>query len=184
MTTETSTIQTRVPPIKVVGASRVFASLGFGALLGVFSGFAVSAIFWPAAHTSSLRTGLIVMSLLFGLFFGPLLTLMFVTLRVAALAQELAKKSGRSVLEHSAEALLPADFAAAGWGRLLALSVLGLGLGITAGFVIGGIYVQIMPAGDAVVFLAALLGGLLAVLTVFSVLVGRAARRRTLGEWA
>ena len=184
MTTETATIQTRVPPIKLVGASRVFASLGYGALLGVLSGFAASAIFWPAADTGSLRTGLIVMSLFFGLFFGPLFTVMFVTLRVAALAQELAKRSKRSVLEHSAEALLPADFAAAGWTKLLVLSVFGLGLGITAGLIVGAAYVQIVPAGDAVVFLAALLGGLLAVLTVFSVLVGQAARRRALGKGA
>jgi hypothetical protein len=175
---EASAAQTRVPPLKLLGAGRALVSLGCGAVLGVVTGFAVSAIFWSAASTDSLRTGLIVMSLFFGLFFGPLLTLMFVMVKVTAFAQDMAKRTVRSALEHGAACLSSADFAAAGWAKLLMFSILGLAAGIGVGFIAGTTYVQILPAGDAIIFLFALLGGVVGVLTALSVLVGRETKRR------
>jgi hypothetical protein len=70
------------------------------------------------------------------------------------------------------------DFAAAGWARLIGFAVLGCGVGIGVGFMIGVVFLQIVTAGDAVLFLFAMIGGILGFLVAGSVLVGNAANRR------
>jgi len=149
----------RVPPVKLLGARRALASLGYGAIVGVAVAFIVAAVFSPAATTDSLRTGLIIMSLFFGVLFGPMLTLLVASrLAVAGFVRE--------------------DFGAAGWLKLCLLSLGGLVLGIGIGFVVGSVWVQVLPAGDAIIFMFAVIGGTLGVLLPVSALVGKAAKRR------
>jgi hypothetical protein len=152
---QTTTASARVPPIKLLGARRAFASLAGGAILGPAVGFVVSILFLPVATTASRRTGLVVMSLLFGLIFGPMMSL------GAASMLAVAGFSGR-------------DFAAVGWGRLSLFSLLGCGVGIGAGFLTG----TLVAPSDAIVFMLSLLGGIVGALVPGSVLVGKEAKRR------
>jgi hypothetical protein len=162
MSSDTTPSKPRVPPIKLLGARRAFASLGYGAILGPAVGMIVSVVFLPVATTDSLRTGLIMMSLFFGLFLGPVLTLGAASmLAVAGFSRS--------------------DFGAAGWTRLILFSLLGCGVGIAIGFFAGTVYVQMVPAGDAIIFMFAMLCGIVGALVPGSVLVGRAAKRRVTG---
>lgn len=149
----------RVPPIKLLGARRAFASLGCGAVLGPAVGMIVSVLFLPAATTGSQRTGLVVMSLLFGFLFGPMLTLGAASMLAGA---EFSRN----------------DFVAVGWARLIPLTVLGCGAGIAVGFVAGTVLLRIITAGDAIIFMFAMIGGIMGALVPGSVLVGKAAKRR------
>jgi MFS family permease len=107
----------------------------------------------------TIRTGLVVMSFLFGFLFGPLFTLGAASmLAVAGFSRN--------------------DFAAAGWGRLLLFTMLGCGVGIALGTVAGTVLVQIITAGDAIIFMLALIGGILGALVPGTVLVGKTAKRR------
>ena len=150
-----ATSERRVPPIKLLGARRAFASLGIGACLGVAAGAIVSLIFLPAAATASRRTGLLVMTLLFGLLFGPMLTL--------TAASMLAVKG-----------LATADLRAAGWRRLVLAMSAGGAAGMAVGFVLGAV----LGPSDAITFMAAQLGGTLGALIAGSSTVSREIGRR------
>jgi hypothetical protein len=151
----TATSERRVPPIKLLGARRALASLAIGACLGVGAGALTSLIFLPAAATASRRTGLLVMTLLFGLFFGPMLTL-----------------SAASML--AVKGLSTADLRAAGRRRLLLVAAAGGAVGIVAGFIVGAV----LGPSDAVTFMAAQLGGTLGALIAGSWTVSREIGRR------
>lgn len=155
MSSPTTATQPRVPPIKLLGARRAFMSLGYGAILGLVVGLIVSMLFLPAASTDSLRTGLVVMSLLFGLIFGPMLTLAAATmLAVAGFSRS--------------------DFVAVGWARLMLFVVAGCGVGIAVGFVVG----EVVGPSGAITFMFAMIGGIVGALVPGSALVGKAAKRR------
>ena len=75
-------------------------------------------LFLPSATTESIGTGLLAMSLLFGLIFGPMLTLGTAAMLAVA---------GFSL----------ADFTAVGWPRLVMFTLGSCALGIALGFGLG-----------------------------------------------
>jgi len=148
----------RVPPIKLLGARRAFVSLGIGALLGPIVGAIVSLLFLPIATTASLRSGLVIMSVIFGLLFGPMLTL--------GAASTLAVSGFTNV-----------DFASVGLRRLALFTALGCAAGIAIGFAVGAV----LGPSSAITFMFALIGGIVGAVIPTSVLVGRAAKQRRAG---
>ncbi len=160
MSNHTVAREPRVPPIKLLGARGALVSLGYGAILGPAVGLVVSALFLPAAETTELKTGLLIMSIFFGLFFGPMLTL-----------------GAASMLAVAGFCRL--DFLSVGWKKLLLLGLIGLAGGILVGLPIGSICVKAIGAGDALLFMWAMIGGILGALVPSSVVVGRAAKRRS-----
>ncbi|HEV2688191.1 MAG TPA: hypothetical protein VGV35_06545 [Bryobacteraceae bacterium] len=139
---------------KALGARRAFTALGYGALLGPAVGLIVSLLF-----PGSRKIVLLAMSLVFGLFFGPLLTLSTASMLAAA-------------------GVSKTDFAAAGWPRLILFGLLGCGLGIAVGFAAGTVLLRIITMGRVILFVFAMIGGIAGVLAAGSVLVRQAAKHR------
>lgn len=99
------------------------------------------------------------MGVIFGLLFGPMLTLLMALMLAEA---------GFSY----------PDFITVGWSKLILFAVFGLPTGMGCGIVASFIWIQMIPAGDAVVFMGAVVGGLIGMLVPPSVLVAQAAKRR------
>jgi Trk-type K+ transport system membrane component len=95
------------------------------------------------------------MTLLFGLMFGPMLTLAAASMLAVA-------------------GFTNADFATVGWRRLAGFTALACAAGMAIGFAIGAV---VGPSG-AITFMVALIGGIVGALIPTSVLVGRAAKQR------
>lgn len=150
--------QRRVPPIRLMGVSGCLHSLFYGLLVGVGVGVVVAAVALPLTPPR-MHGGLVLSLCAFGLVFGPMLTV--------GAASQMAVAGVRL-----------RDFAVVGWTKLIVCAISGLAVGVAVGLLAGLVYIRLIPAGDVVVFVFMLVGGILGFVLPPSRVVGRAARAR------
>jgi hypothetical protein len=157
----TETSPQRVPPIKLLGPRRSLRAAGWGALIGLIVALGATAFFWGQIKSDGVRKTLLIIHLVFGLIYGPLLTLL------------------------SAARLVVAGFVredlTSNWIRVLAYCVLGGTVGLYSGLVLGSTWVRVLHAGDLIIFMFVMIGGVAGVLIPGTMVLTRAARRRLSG---
>jgi hypothetical protein len=148
----------RVPPIRILGARGTLGSLGGGVVLGLVVGVALSLIFLLTLPAAALP-GMLMMTVLFAVLFAPMLTF--------GAAGILAPAGVRRE-----------DITGVGWNGLLVAGLIGVLPGIVVGGIAGYLFLQVVTAGDAILFMFADIGGVIGALISGGMRLSRHAARR------
>lgn len=134
----------REPPIKILGARGTFGSLGIGVVLGLIVGLVLSLLLGQILAADALP-GMLMMTALFAVLFAPMLTF--------GAAGILATAGVRRE-----------DIAGVGWNALLVAGLIGVLPGVVVGGIAGYLFLQVVTAGDAILFMFADIGGVIGAL--------------------
>ena len=148
----------RVPPIKILGARGTFGSLGGGVVLGLVVG-AVLSLFLLLLLPASALPGMMMMTVLFAVLFAPMLTF--------GAAGILAPAGVRRT-----------DIVGVGWNRLIVAGLIGMLPGIVIGGIAGYLFLKVVTAGDAILFMFADIGGVVGALVSGGLRLSTHAKRR------
>jgi hypothetical protein len=148
----------RPQPIKILGRRGTLASLAGGAVLGLTVGIVLSSTLLLILSADALP-GMLIMTVLFAAIYAP--TLSF----------------GAAVILASA-GVRREDIGGVGWRGLLVSGLVGILPGIVAGGIAGYLFLQMVTAGDAILFMFADIGGMVGALIAWGMRLSRHAARR------
>lgn len=141
----------RVAPIKLLGPKRSLVAAGWGAVIGLVVAGAATAFFRGTAPV-------LVINAVFGLIYGPMLSLLAAVRLVVA-------------------GFTRADLASS-WVRLIGYCGLGGTLGMYLGVMAANAWIRVMRSGDLIIFMFVMIGGVVGVLVPGTMVLTRVARKR------